>query len=490
MSEMSNTTNSEITLESILAQVRVLKAKYDERAEVTGENFNVFSILDRESDEVKTHSAFIAELLNPHGSHSQRTLFLKLFLGKLLKKLQKEQKAQEELEELQKKLEQIQEKNEFDNFEVEVETSKENKQGETLGRIDILIESHGIESGDVCIVIENKIYAEDQPRQLGRYYEYALDTRKKRGIIYLTLYGDEPGEFTLYGGDPSEFYGESKIPLCRKLPEDTVVCLSYREFIVTWVDDCIKEVARIPQIRETLHQYQILLKELTGQPMNRRDAMELKNILLEDENYSLIPELETAISEAKFDLECKFWTELKKQLEERKELNVANGNLRYEVYGKNLGIKVYGKNLEVGREVELKACIEDGSTQSHPGLTFRLSEYGNYEIVFRIACGPDYLYYGFVLCEKGKDLRVKIDEAKRRGYLSVESSMINDGWKEDSNEWLAYKNSKYQYPETNPTGCKSVEEYEKHNQKLVKDLVDEICKVVKKISEQKQGAVT
>ena len=80
---MNTATNNEVTLKSILEQVRVLKAKYDERAEVTGENFNVFSILHMESDEVKTHSAIIAELLNPRGSHSQRTLFLKLFLEKL-----------------------------------------------------------------------------------------------------------------------------------------------------------------------------------------------------------------------------------------------------------------------------------------------------------------------------------------------------------------------------------------------------------------------
>ena len=488
---MSNATNSEDRLESILGQVRVLKAKYDERAEVTGENFNVFSILDRESDEVKTHSAFIAELLNPHGSHSQKTLFLKLFLGKLLKKLQKEQKAQKELEELRKKLEQVQEKNEFDKFEVEVETSKENKQGEALGRIDILIESDGINSGDVCIVIENKIYAEDQPRQLGRYYEYALDTGKKRGIIYLTLGGDEPGEFTLYGGDPSEFYGENKIPLCRKLPEDTVVCLSYREFIVTWVDDCIKEVVRIPQIRETLHQYQMLLKELAGQPINRRFAMELKNILLDkDENYNLISKLDIAISEAKFDLEYKFWTELETQLEKRTELeklNVVNENLRYEIYGKNLGIEVYGKNQGSGREDELKACIKDGSTQSYPGLTFRLSGDENREIVFRIECSPGYLSYGFVLCEKGK--RANIDNAKRREYPYLEPSMIDEEWKEAyAKGWFAYKD--WKYPVIDFRNYKSVTEYKKHTGEVVKKLVDEICEVVKKISEQEQGAIT
>ena len=442
-----------------------MKAKYDERAEVTGENFNVFSILDRESDEVKTHSAIIAELLNPHGSHSQGTLFLKLFLEKLLKeKMPKLKCGEDDLsDEYLKK------------FEVGVEVSFEKKDEEgkmKRSQIDILIESD-----DVCIVIENKIYAEDQKRQLGRYYEYALDTRKKRGIIYLTLSGDEPEEFTLYGGDPNEFYGEGKIPPCRRLPEDTVVCLSYKKFINEWLDACIKEVARIPQIRETLHQYQMTVKKLTGQPINRRDAMALKNILLDkDEIYNLIPELESAISEAKFDLKFKFWTELEEKL---------NVDLRYEVYK---------KNLEVGKKGELKACIEEGSTQSYPGLTFRLSGDENCEIVFRIECGPNHLYYGFVLCEKGKDLRVKIDDAKHEEYpylKYLKQHRKDNEWNGSINGWLAYKYSKY--PVINFKDYKSIKEYEKDNLKFVEKLVaeiTEICDDVKKISEQERGAAT
>lgn len=42
--------------------------------------FNVFEILKLQSNENRTHSAFIAELLNPHGSHLIGTTFLKLFL--------------------------------------------------------------------------------------------------------------------------------------------------------------------------------------------------------------------------------------------------------------------------------------------------------------------------------------------------------------------------------------------------------------------------
>ena len=36
-----------------------------------GDFFNIFSILKMETDEVKTHSAFLAELLNPKGSHDK-----------------------------------------------------------------------------------------------------------------------------------------------------------------------------------------------------------------------------------------------------------------------------------------------------------------------------------------------------------------------------------------------------------------------------------
>lgn len=41
--------------------------------------FNIFEILDRTTDEVKCHSAFIAELLDPKGEHGQSSKFLKLF---------------------------------------------------------------------------------------------------------------------------------------------------------------------------------------------------------------------------------------------------------------------------------------------------------------------------------------------------------------------------------------------------------------------------
>ena len=105
----------------------MLKDKYDELAAVTGEKFNVFSILGVETAEVK-HSAILADLLNPQGLHGQGATFLKLFL----------------------EITNLGDYENLETFRVRTEVSTDNK-----GRIDILLEKN-----DACIVIENKIYAE------------------------------------------------------------------------------------------------------------------------------------------------------------------------------------------------------------------------------------------------------------------------------------------------------------------------------------------
>lgn len=46
-----------------------------------GDYFNVFNTLGLWSDEVRLHSAFLAELLNPNGSHGLKNALLKEFLA-------------------------------------------------------------------------------------------------------------------------------------------------------------------------------------------------------------------------------------------------------------------------------------------------------------------------------------------------------------------------------------------------------------------------
>ena len=50
-------------------------------------NFNVFNVIGLWSEEVRLHSAFIAELLNTHESHGMGNTFLKAFFYIHLKRL-------------------------------------------------------------------------------------------------------------------------------------------------------------------------------------------------------------------------------------------------------------------------------------------------------------------------------------------------------------------------------------------------------------------
>ena len=46
-----------------------------------GELFNIFDVLNLRTSEVRTHSAFLAELLNPNGNHGLGDRFLRVFIS-------------------------------------------------------------------------------------------------------------------------------------------------------------------------------------------------------------------------------------------------------------------------------------------------------------------------------------------------------------------------------------------------------------------------
>ena len=83
-------------IQHLLYQVSAINKKYEQIAEITGENFNVFKILGLTTNEVRTHSAFIAELLNPKGSHGCKDTFLKLFIERLQESIKEQAKGTNE----------------------------------------------------------------------------------------------------------------------------------------------------------------------------------------------------------------------------------------------------------------------------------------------------------------------------------------------------------------------------------------------------------
>lgn len=193
-----------------------------------GNHFNLFSVLDIETKENKTHSAFLAELLNPKGSHLMGHVFLNHFLTTI--------NAANKIDASKTKV------------KVEHVIGKVklyNKQGEdkskaTGGRIDIfLYEAHGN-----CISIENKIHALDQEAQIQRYYNYK---KNKNTVYYLTLNGEDPDK-------------ESHINLEANTDFFNI---SYKTDIINWLELCLKEVPNFTALREAINQYILLIKKLT-----------------------------------------------------------------------------------------------------------------------------------------------------------------------------------------------------------------------------------
>lgn len=235
--EKNNITN-------LLNNVSLISKKYEDLAEYTGENYNIFSVLGIYQDEL-SHSAVIGDLLNNKGSHGQKDTFLNLFL--------KEINSFEEDSEQFKVLENFQ--SERSSVYIEKYIGKVDYLNGEGGRIDILIND-----GPNNIIIENKVWAGDQEKQLVRYN----NQDKTAPIIYLTLDGKEPSP-------------DSKENLI--LGKD-YICLSYKLEIVRWLENCIKEMANKPFIRESLNQYLVLVKQITHQSYNKKMENEIIDLIL------------------------------------------------------------------------------------------------------------------------------------------------------------------------------------------------------------------
>ncbi|WP_026764594.1 PDDEXK-like family protein [Sediminibacterium salmoneum] len=223
--------SSLIDAKNLLREVAAINKKYEGIETITGEKYNVFKILKVDTSEVRLHSSFIASLLDPNGTHGQGSAFLRLFLDFCQVKI-------DNLFHL-------------DGSSVNVEVTRKN------GRIDIVVK---LPNGQI-IVIENKIYAIDQPQQLVRYKLNYPDCY----LIYLTLSGDDPGENSITNLDSNTSLEKGK----------DFITISYRDEILNWLIECRKEATNHPILRETISQYINLIKYLTFQNMSNQNKQEI-----------------------------------------------------------------------------------------------------------------------------------------------------------------------------------------------------------------------
>ncbi|MCW4138913.1 PD-(D/E)XK nuclease family protein [Segatella copri] len=229
-------------VEKLLNEIGKLVVAQNERTKERyshGELFNVFNILGLESKEVRLHSALLAELLRPNGMSGVGNAFQKAFLAILGLP---------------------------ENYIVDGRVSVELSIGTTTdtegGRIDIIMED-----GNHAIIIENKIYAQDQPAQLLRYTNFARDNYPHGyRLLYLTLDGKEACDDSAQG--------------CP------YQCISYKNEISKWLEECARISFDRPLVRETIRQYINLIKQLTNQSMGTLEDNKLVELVASPEHVA------------------------------------------------------------------------------------------------------------------------------------------------------------------------------------------------------------
>lgn len=372
------------------------------RKKITAEDFNIFNILGISHLEVSTHSRFISNLLDPCGSHYQGNIFLELFMRKIG----------------------IEDFN-YADASIEVEKS-ENK----YGRFDIFI----TDDKNWTIIIENKIHAGSQEKQLGRYIKYLKETSKTKNkkLLYLTL-ANEFDNDSHCNEDYSPGIGISQRekeflkPQGVKTVEDIKLYkhITYSNDILDWLANAQKEAVSLPRIREVIEQYIQIIRELTNKPEDMV-MNEIKDYIKKDkEHYNALTECCKAYNNIRTDL-------IKKVFED---------------------IKVIIKNKYPNAKIE--NSIEGDETEE--GLIFQSTKYENVSL----RC----VFEGNL---KG-DLFIGIrNEGKEQLQLPKP-----DGW-QDGNGWI------WKYCDFNYNGDFALLYFEDHEK--LEQLIEEIAKVYKQLT--------
>jgi hypothetical protein len=342
------------TLKIFLEKVELINKKYDEIEKINGTNFNIFSIMRMERDEVKTHSNFIFELLNKDGLHGQGYVYIKLFLTNVLG---------------------------LDSEEV-LNVEQEDRTLENR-RIDFTIETNNYQIG-----IEMKIDAKDQEHQMFDYY-YELKERRKTGqsikLFYLTLDGKEPTPDSLNKGK-------------EKLSDEEYELISFENEIINWLELCIKESATNSTVREAIMQYLNLVNRITNKLNTKEEVREITQMLSNEKTLKAYLNAKESEREAKINLQLGFW----KNLEEKLYLNSTKENdLKFQFQ--------FPRDDNIN---DIKNAVENYYNKSQNNRDYGLNLYlDNEQNIYIFIALNHYLYYD-VGSEKDNSIQL-IDEIKK-----------------------------------------------------------------------------
>ena len=249
------------------------KAEADRQRAMGKHDYNIFTLFHDFSDEVNLHSNFIASLLDPNGDHYKGDLFLKLFL----------------------------ETCGIDDLSIDTSRATVFKE---FKHIDIYISD-----GKKHIILENKVYAKDQPTQIARYIK-AIKNEGAEDEDICVLYLHPDGKLP-----DNQSFGDYHAKLLGENPSIKFKVISYGKEILEWIDKCKNEVSNITDLNVFLSQYKDVI-EMIYDRYKRIDKMETANLVeIFKENYTAVSEIANNYQETRKKIIDEFFENVKDILE-------------------------------------------------------------------------------------------------------------------------------------------------------------------------------
>ena len=310
------------------------KAQADRQRAMGKHDYNIFTLFYKFSDEVNLHSNFIASLLDPNGDHYKGDLFLKLFL----------------------------EMCGIDDFSIDTSTATVFKE---FKHIDIYISD-----GKKHIILENKVYANDQPTQIARY----IDTIQNEGakdediyVLYLHPDGELPKENSLGGYKLNQ--DNTKLEKDGSIINFKVI--SYGNKILEWIDRCKNEVSNLTDLNVFLSQYKDVI-EMIYDRYKRIDEMETaKFVEIFKENYTAVSEIANNYQETRKKIIDEFFENVKENLEKDEAIKGTYSIELNSVAYRPIAIKNVKTQDEKWKNFYFTVEFQKSSTYSEPFVGFR-----------------------------------------------------------------------------------------------------------------------
>jgi len=248
--------------------IEIAKKYREEMSNPPELGFNLFNMISEIYYRENLHSDIIARILDINGSHVEGNKFLFLFID-FLNEMNPTLKI---------------EQNDFKDAIVLREK----------GRIDISILSNA--SGK-AIIIENKIYgAEDQHRQIPRYFEHisGIDFTTV-SVVYLGLkHTSKPNQH--------EWTDDDKKNIANVLTIVNVVDDSEKNNLINgWLKECMEKTTN-EDTKFVIKQYVELLKFLGGKAMNIPLMDKFYDFVIKDANWKTIDDVINSVTDMKSQL--------------------------------------------------------------------------------------------------------------------------------------------------------------------------------------------